>query len=99
MGSFIHSRLFTREKLDAFLYAFSKIPQRVIWKWEGDPTVVKSKNILTGAWMPQKDILGAYTRCRAGFIYGQTSKGPAAKKGPKKRSISLTGFRSTIKMF
>lgn len=58
MGSFIHSRLFPKEKLEAFLYAFSKIPQRVIWKWEGDPKGISSDKILADAWMPQKDILG-----------------------------------------
>lgn len=58
MGSFIHSRLFPKEKLEAFLDAFSKIPQRVIWKWEGDPDSINSDKILVGPWMPQKDILG-----------------------------------------
>ncbi|KAK7573831.1 hypothetical protein V9T40_011022 [Parthenolecanium corni] len=57
MGSFIHSRLFPKKKLEAFLDAFSKIPQRVIWKWEGDPDSINSDKILAGAWMPQKDIL------------------------------------------
>lgn len=58
MGSFIHSRLFPREKLEAFLYAFSKIPQRVVWKWESDSMPVNSDKIFTAPWMPQKDILG-----------------------------------------
>lgn len=58
MGSFIHSRLFPKEKLDALFDAFSQIPQRIIWKWEGDPDSINSDKILVGAWMPQKDILG-----------------------------------------
>lgn len=58
MGSFLHSKMFPKPTLDAFLNAFSKIPQRVIWKWESDTMSVQTNNIFTAPWLPQKDILG-----------------------------------------
>ncbi|KAK7582379.1 hypothetical protein V9T40_013824 [Parthenolecanium corni] len=57
MGSLLRSETFTEEKRDAFLYAFSKIPQRVLWKWEADNLPGKSDNIMTVKWMPQRDVL------------------------------------------
>ncbi|XP_008470293.1 UDP-glucuronosyltransferase-like [Diaphorina citri] len=42
----------------AFLKAFSKIPQRVLWKFEDNDTSIFKpyKNIRTSSWMPQRDI-------------------------------------------
>lgn len=45
------------EKRDAFINNFAKIKQKVIWKFEDD-TVPMPKNIYTGSWLPQSDILG-----------------------------------------
>lgn len=58
MGSLLRGETFPEEKRNAFLYAFSKIPQRVLWKWEGDVLPGKSDNIMISKWMPQRDILG-----------------------------------------
>lgn len=58
MGSLLRSATFRKEKLDAFLYAFSKIPQRVLWKWDQDVLPGKSDNIKLIKWAPQRDILG-----------------------------------------
>lgn len=58
MGSLLRGETFPPEKREAFLYAFSKIPQRVLWKWEGDVLPGKSDNIMISKWMPQRDILG-----------------------------------------
>nr|CAD7433258.1 unnamed protein product [Timema monikensis] len=52
MGSMIRA-----EKRRAFLEAFSELPQRVLWKWEGDELPDKPDNVLTQKWMPQFDIL------------------------------------------
>ncbi|XP_065219002.1 UDP-glycosyltransferase UGT5-like isoform X5 [Planococcus citri] len=57
MGSLLRGETFPPEKREAFLYAFSKIPQRVLWKWEGDVLPGKSDNIMISKWMPQRDIL------------------------------------------
>lgn len=58
MGSLLRSETFPEHKRDAFLYAFSKIPQRVLWKWEADDLPGKTDNIMTVKWSPQRDVLG-----------------------------------------
>ncbi len=60
MGALLRSETFPEAKRNAFVNAFSKIPQRVLWKWEGKPFVDKSNKILMLEWMPQRDILGEY---------------------------------------
>ena len=46
-----------QEKIDVFLHAFSKVKQRVIWKWESDDLPGKPENVLIEKWLPQDDIL------------------------------------------
>lgn len=58
MGSFLHSKMFPKAKLEAFQKAFSQIPQRVIWKWESDTMSIQSDKVFTAPWLPQRDILG-----------------------------------------
>lgn len=58
MGSLLRSETFPKRKLNAFLYAFSKIPQRILWKWGSDTLPGKSDNIMISKWMPQRDIFG-----------------------------------------
>jgi glucuronosyltransferase len=45
------------DKRDAFLQAFSELPQHVLWKWEADTLPGKPKNVWTEKWFPQNDIL------------------------------------------
>ncbi|XP_068216262.1 UDP-glucosyltransferase 2-like [Palaemon carinicauda] len=40
-----------------FLEAFSRLPQKVIWKYEGDD-IDLPPNVITRSWLPQQDILG-----------------------------------------
>ncbi|XP_072388404.1 UDP-glycosyltransferase UGT5-like [Diabrotica undecimpunctata] len=56
MGSTIQGDSFPESKKQAFFKAFSKLPQKVIWKWEGE---MKNKpdNVYNVRWAPQKDIL------------------------------------------
>lgn len=58
MGSLLRSKTFPEDKRNAFLYAFSKIPQRVLWKWEDDTLQGRPSNVLINKWLPQRDILG-----------------------------------------
>jgi hypothetical protein len=44
--------------MDAFLQAFSELPQSVLWKWEGNSLSGEHKNIKTVKWLPQRDVLG-----------------------------------------
>jgi glucuronosyltransferase len=43
---------------EAFLQAFSKLKQRVLWKWEADSLPGQPSNVKFGKWLPQSDILG-----------------------------------------
>jgi len=58
MGSNLRSDFMSPEKIQHVLTAFSKLPQRVLWKWESDDLPNKPKNVKIGKWMPQQDILG-----------------------------------------
>lgn len=48
------------EKRQAFINAFNRLPQRVIWKWENDTMEGITDNIMIGKWMPQFDILSKF---------------------------------------
>jgi glucuronosyltransferase len=48
----------SKETLQAFINAFSKLPQRVIWKWEAEIPVNLPSNIMMTKWLPQQDLLG-----------------------------------------
>lgn len=52
-------------KIKAFLKAFAKLKQRVLWKWEKDSLSGKPQNVKTGKWLPQTDILGKLQLCNA----------------------------------
>ncbi len=58
LGTNVNSTDFASDKLEAILRVFSRLPQKVIWKWEGDEIPRnKSVNVLMQKWVPQDDIL------------------------------------------
>ncbi|XP_050315130.1 UDP-glycosyltransferase UGT5-like isoform X2 [Anthonomus grandis grandis] len=57
LGSMIKSQSFPEKQRKAFVNAFAKFPQRVVWKLDNDSMVDQPKNVLLGKWMPQFDIL------------------------------------------
>ncbi|XP_045481092.1 UDP-glycosyltransferase UGT5-like isoform X4 [Harmonia axyridis] len=57
LGSMIKGHTFPQEKKDAFLKAFARLPQRVLWKWENETMPGKPDNVMIQKWMPQFDIL------------------------------------------
>lgn len=57
LGSMIKGHTFPQEKKDAFLRAFARLPQRVLWKWENETMPGKPDNVMIQKWMPQFDIL------------------------------------------
>ncbi|XP_044262534.1 UDP-glycosyltransferase UGT5-like [Tribolium madens] len=57
LGSNIHSSQLPPEKRDAFLKTFSKLEQKVLWKWEEDVLPGQPPNVKLGKWLPQQDIL------------------------------------------
>ncbi|CAH1160295.1 unnamed protein product [Phaedon cochleariae] len=56
MGSTLRGNSFPSDKRNAFLKVFSRIQQRVIWKWETNLTN-KPVNVETFSWTPQREIL------------------------------------------
>jgi len=61
MGSNLRSSNFKNATRKAFLAAFSKLKQRVLWKWETDSLPGQPSNVKLGKWLPQSDVLGELT--------------------------------------
>jgi hypothetical protein len=61
MGSNLRSSNFKNTTTQAFLEAFSKLKQKVLWKWESDSLPGQPSNVKLGKWLPQSDILGELT--------------------------------------
>lgn len=57
MGSNLKSTEMPEEKRAAFLAAFSKLKEKVLWKWEDDNLPNKPPNVMVRKWLPQTDIL------------------------------------------
>jgi glucuronosyltransferase len=58
MGSILQISDMKNATTKAFLEAFSKLKQRVLWKWETDSLPGQPSNVKLGKWLPQSDILG-----------------------------------------
>lgn len=56
MGSLLRSADFPQEKKDTILRVFSKLTQKVLWKYEID-LPEKSRNVKIVSWLPQQDVL------------------------------------------
>ncbi|KAJ9577493.1 hypothetical protein L9F63_005936, partial [Diploptera punctata] len=54
-GSLVKGETLPKDKLDAFISAFSELPQRIIWKTDTIPGL--PEKFVTGTWLPQFDIL------------------------------------------
>lgn len=57
MGSVVKSTDIPEDVRKMFINAFSRIKQRVLWKWDGEMDDLPS-NVKLGKWLPQQDILG-----------------------------------------
>jgi UDP:flavonoid glycosyltransferase YjiC (YdhE family) len=58
LGSNLRSSRMSTAKRQAFVEAFSRLKQRVLWKWETDSLPGQPQNVMLGKWLPQSDILG-----------------------------------------
>ncbi|KAL4714064.1 hypothetical protein ACJJTC_008418 [Scirpophaga incertulas] len=56
-GSNLRTSSMSEHMLQNFLAAFSRIPQKVLFKWELDKFPPGHENILTRKWFPQLDVL------------------------------------------
>jgi len=57
MGSFVQSKDWEVEKREAFVKAFGKLKQKIIWKYENETLPNNPGNIMIGSWLPQRDIV------------------------------------------
>nr|XP_019537579.2 UDP-glucuronosyltransferase 1-1-like isoform X1 [Aedes albopictus]XP_029735708.1 UDP-glucuronosyltransferase 1-1-like isoform X1 [Aedes albopictus] len=57
MGSMLKGCKFPEEKRNAFISAFSKLKETVLWKYENTSLPNKPKNVFIRKWMPQRDVL------------------------------------------
>ena len=55
-GSVVKASKMPEHKRKAMLAVFSKLPQRIIWKWETEMTDAPD-NVMTSSWLPQTSIL------------------------------------------
>ena len=60
MGSNLKSTEMPAETVAELTKAFSKLKQKIIWKWEDETLPGKPANVRLGIWLPQSDILGIY---------------------------------------
>nr|QPA18386.1 UDP-gluconosyltransferase [Trialeurodes vaporariorum] len=56
LGSLIRAATLSDQKKKAFMFAFSQLKERVLWKFE-EETLASNSNIMVRKWMPQRDIL------------------------------------------
>lgn len=46
------------DKRAMLLGAFSRMKERVLWKWEAEDMPGKPENVMLKKWIPQQDVLG-----------------------------------------
>ena len=73
LGSAIPVASMPENAVEAFLKAFARLPQRVIWKWE-KTNMEAPPNVLLIDWLPQQDILGKFvvswaTSCQVPLLF------------------------------
>ncbi|PNF23016.1 hypothetical protein B7P43_G09834, partial [Cryptotermes secundus] len=69
MGSNVKSSEMPEGTIDALIKAFSKVKQRVLWKWETETFPGRPSNVKLGKWLPQADIL-AHPNTRLFMTHG-----------------------------
>lgn len=57
LGSIVDSNMLVASIRDGMLQTFSKLKQKVIWKWDKPDLPGKPENVLIRTWLPQNDIL------------------------------------------
>uniref|UniRef100_U5EXT1 Putative glucosyl/glucuronosyl transferase n=1 Tax=Corethrella appendiculata TaxID=1370023 RepID=U5EXT1_9DIPT len=57
LGAYMQSSLMPTDKVNHILKVFSKLKQKVLWKWENDKIPNLPQNVMVRKWLPQSDIL------------------------------------------
>lgn len=60
LGTNVNVSSITEERRNAFLDAFSELPQRILFKWELDELPGKPSNVMIAKWFPQQSVLGKF---------------------------------------
>ncbi|KAF2367396.1 UDP-glucuronosyl/UDP-glucosyltransferase [Trinorchestia longiramus] len=58
LGSVVKPKDMPEKYRQVLVNTFSRLPQRVIWKWHEDNMEDLPPNVKLGSWLPQQDILG-----------------------------------------
>ncbi|XP_070786129.1 UDP glucuronosyltransferase 5 family, polypeptide G1 [Enoplosus armatus] len=61
-----------REVTEAIAAAFAQLPQKVVWRFEGEKPASLGNNTLLRGWLPQNDLLG-HPKTRAFVAHGGTN--------------------------
>ncbi|XP_044271140.1 UDP-glycosyltransferase UGT5-like isoform X1 [Tribolium madens] len=69
MGSALQSVNLPIEKREALLKVFSRLKEKVLWKWEDDVLPGQPSNVKLEKWLPQQDIL-AHPNIKAFITHG-----------------------------
>ncbi|KAF2905636.1 hypothetical protein ILUMI_00538 [Ignelater luminosus] len=57
LGSNLQSKNLPKEKRESILKAFSKLKQKVLWKWEDETLPNQPPNVKLSKWLPQSDVI------------------------------------------
>ncbi|XP_023717901.1 UDP-glucuronosyltransferase 1-8 [Cryptotermes secundus] len=87
MGSLLQGSQMPDSVRKAFVEAFSKLEQKVLWKWETDSLPGQPNNVKLGKWLPQADIL-AHPNVRLFITHG----GLLSKQEAINRGVPLLGI-------
>lgn len=67
MGFIFNPKIVPKKLVNAFMQAFSRLPQKILVKFEG-PIDYIPPNVKVLEWIPQQDVLGnsflAYYKCK-----------------------------------
>lgn len=69
MGSIVQANQFPEKTREAFVKAFGKLKQKVIWKYENETLPNKPDNVMISSWIPQRDLL-AHPNCKLFITHG-----------------------------
>lgn len=58
MGSSVKAANMPEYLRRMFMLVFKQLPQRVLWKWEGENMIDLPNNVMLSKWLPQQDLLG-----------------------------------------
>lgn len=60
LGSNVKTGMGFENEEKILLESFSRVKQRILWKWENENLRVNLKNVKVSKWFPQVDILGEF---------------------------------------